>query len=706
VPDLPSSPDHVSSQGTDPPTLARELYRQGRYADSAQQFRRAADEQPNDAGLHASLGAVLHRLGHLEEARNVLEKAVSLDTDSAISHDNLGVVLLQLGRREDALLHHRRALELKPDFAQARANHGLAIEQSGDIEAAEAEYREALRLDPKLVSPLCGLGRIHRVRSEFVEAEASFRKALKREPRRLTALNGLADVLLHSGRHSQALRLYRKAVRMLPHSIDAHVALANALSTAARDQEALAVYRRLERSGVGGFPILAGKAGCLSNLGRFATADRLYRKALALNPHAAALRSGYIFNLHAAAAKTPRAALRELRKWERLHGAAPAVRRRHHERDRDPDRPLRVGYISPDLRQHVVRQFFEPVMRVHDADNFQFYCYAELAQEDFASDALRAVADRWYRTFRVSDEEVAAQIDRDRIDILVDLAGHTANHRLGVMTHRPAPVQATYLGYFGSTGLSSIDYWITDPVLHPPGTTEPATETIYQLPRCSFCYGVPAHARVNAKRDSERSGVVFGCFNNASKVNMDVVNAWIAILAGCEGSRLVLKDRRFALGAVRRSWRERFARRGIEPQRVELLGNSPHHEYMDTYNMIDIALDPFPRTGGTTTCDALWMGVPVVTLGGGRYVERLSATKLAAVGVSELITGSVEEYIATALALAADRERLAGYHASLRKRMAASPLCDPLSLARALEDAYRDMWKKYLADGKSTATTR
>lgn len=678
--------------------LAKELYKKGLFSESADLFRRAITEHPEDAALHASLGGVLHRLGQLHEARQILEQAIVIDSNSVVAQDNLGVVLLQLGYVQEAQNHHRRALAIDASFVQAHVNLGVALEHAGNPVEAEAEYRHALQLDENLAAPLCGLGRVYRARAEFVEAETYFRRALELESGRLTALTGLADVLLHTGRRDAALRLYRKALRLSPNSADVRLALASALSLTARDHEALGHYRKLERDGVSGFALLAGKAAALSNLGRFSSAEPLYRKALAMKPDAARLRSSYLFNLHAAAAISPDKLLRELRRWERCHGVAPALRRREHQRDLDPERPLRIGYISPDLRQHVVRQFFEPVMRVHDSDNFEFFCYAELAQSDFASETLNMVSDHWFNTFRLTDREVADQIDRDRIDILVDLAGHTADHRLGVMSHRPAPVQATYLGYFGSTGLSSIDYWITDPVLHPENTQEPATENIYRLPRCSFCYGVPFHARSVVQRNEDKEGVVFGCFNNAVKVSMPVVDAWAKILHGSKGSRLVLKDRRFAFGAVRRTWKQRFARRGIAAERVELLGDSPHPEYMSSYNAIDIALDPFPRTGGTTTCDALWMGVPVITLAGEHYVERLSASKLSAVGVNELITGDVTEYINTALALAADRERLAQYHANLRSRMAASPLCDAISLAHSLEDAYRDMWRRFLAE--------
>lgn len=675
---------------------ARALFRRGRFDESAERLRQALDVAPGDTSLLTALGAVLHKLGHFADARTALEQAIAFDPGCAAAWDNLGVVLRDLGRTDEALTHHRRALELDRGFARARANYGLALLQVGETEAAEANFREALALDHGIASAHCALGGIHQARDELEEAESAYRLALALEPGRVRSLSGLATVLLATGRYVEALRLQRRAVRLAPGDTWQYILLGNVLSSASRDHEALAIYRMLERRGVSGSPLWFGKAAALANLGRHESAIRLYRKALAAEPRSPR-RSGYFFALHASARASRRWVLRELRQWERYNGAPPERRYHAHERDPDPERKLRIGYISPDFRLHVVRQFFEPVLLVHDSERFEFYCYAELRRSDFATRELRAVADRWYHTHRVSDEEVAAQIDRDRIDILVDLAGHTANHRLGVMTLRPAPVQATYLGYFGSTGLTTIDYWITDEVLHPPDTDEPATETIHRLPRCGFCYGVPTHAPDRMRRAVDVPAV-FGCFNNVSKVGLPVVDAWAAILRRCPGSRLVLKDRRFAFGPVRRAWRQRFERRGIDTARVALLPGSPHAEYLQAYNSIDIALDPFPRTGGTTTCDALWMGAPVVTLAGRRYVERLSAAKLAAVGVSELITHSVDEYIEKAVYLATDVGARRDYHETLRARMARSPLCDPVSLARALEDTYRAFWRRYVAN--------
>lgn len=671
-----------------------EAFASGDLAEAERLLRDAIALDPGQAKYFSNLGTVLHRCGRLAEARDVLQSAVSIDADHAIANDNLGVVLTALGQPDLAIDHHQRAASLQPDNARIHSNLGLCLEGLSRQQEAEASYREALRLDPTMVAAWCGLGR---VLGDDPAAEEAFNEALAREPDRLTALLGLSSFLRDSGRHTEALRTARRACRAWPDDVAAKLELAQTLSAAARDQEALRTYHALKKSGLAGPPLWFSLAACYANLGRAALSDNWFRKALAQAPGNREMRSAYLFMLAATCHRSRPATLRELRKWEEYPGEV-VTRFNHKVRGRQR-RKLRIGYLSPDFRQHVVRQFFEPVLWHHDGEQVEVFCYSEARQPDAATWALRWGADRWFRTHGLSDRQVAQQIFDDKVDVLVDLAGHTAHNRLGVMAWKPAPVQATYLGYFGSSGVSAVDYWISDDVLHPADTDEPAVEELYRLPRCAYAYGIPSDAPMIARRDRS-APVTFGCFNNASKAGLDVVDCWAEILHRCPGSRLLLKDRRFQYSAARQVWKKRFQRRGIDPSRICLSANSPHHEYMDTYNSIDIALDPFPRTGGTTTCDALWMGVPVITLAGNRYVTRLSATKLSAAGVEELITYSHGEYIDKAVTLAHEPRTRQRYHDTLRDRMAKGQLGDPAALARELEIAYREMFDRFVQENK------
>jgi predicted O-linked N-acetylglucosamine transferase (SPINDLY family) len=296
-----------------------------------------------------------------------------------------------------------------------------------------------------------------------------------------------------------------------------------------------------------------------------------------------------------------------------------------------------------------------------------------------------------------SDAELARLVSEDGIDILVDLAGHTADNRLRAFTYRLAPVQASYLGFFAGTGLAAMDYWITDEVLHPSDTAELSSETIYRLPRCWVCYQPSELAPEVSPCPSSGDQVVFGSFSNLSKLAPEVIQTWSQLLHKLPGSRLLLMARALRDPKIRALLEQKFASHGIPQERLLLRHGAPYDQYYATYAEVDIVLDPFPRTGGTTTAEALWMGVPVVTLAGQRYVERISASKLTALGLEDLIANSQEEYIETALSLANDQHRRTTLRANLRKRMAQSPLRDGGDLAREMESAYRSMWERFLA---------
>jgi len=348
-----------------------------------------------------------------------------------------------------------------------------------------------------------------------------------------------------------------------------------------------------------------------------------------------------------------------------------------------------------------VSYFFEPILAAHDRAQVEVICYAEVQPGDEVTARLRGLADGWVTTVGLSDAALAERIHGDGIDVLVDLAGHTGQNRLGAFTYKPAPIQATYLGYFTTTGLEAMDYWLSDAVLTPLDTVEQATETIWRLPRTCVVYQAPTEAPAVAERPPA-GPVTFGSFNDLSKISPEAVSRWSEILRQVPGSRLLLKAKQLADAGECEKWRSRFEAEGIDRARLELRARTASlGEHLGMYGEVDIALDAMPRTGGTTTAEALYMGVPVVSLAGQRFIERLSASMLVSVGLEELVAESEEEYIARAVALAGDDERRRALRSSLRERMLGSPLCDARGLAAALEQAYRQMW-----DGGMDETNR
>jgi predicted O-linked N-acetylglucosamine transferase (SPINDLY family) len=385
----------------------------------------------------------------------------------------------------------------------------------------------------------------------------------------------------------------------------------------------------------------------------------------------------------------------EARRWASAH--AEALReQRGYANDRSPNRRLRIGYVSSDLRQHPVGFFFAPVFTHHDKQAFELICYAGVRHPDALTAQFRACADRWHEVTALTDEALAEQIRADRIDILVDLSGHTRGHRLLTFARKPAPVQVTAGGHYDTTGMTAIDYLISDRFHTPVGAERYFSETLIRLPHDYICYGPPDYAPAVAPPPLSREGqVTFGCFNNLAKVTPEVIALWAKILQALPGSRLRLQTRELGDAATCARYHALFKDQGVAASCIELQGHIPHRQLLAAYSEIDIALDPFPYSGGLTTCEALWMGVPVITLTGHCFAGRHSTSHLANVGLPELITTTPEAYVAVAIALAQDTDRLTTLRQDLRERLSTSPLCDAKGYTRALEAAYRGMWEKY-----------
>ena len=557
----------------------------------------------------------------------------------------------------------------------------------------------------------------------FAEARAACDALLANSPQELGLLY-IAGMLAADAKDlPAAARCFFRVLELAPGEAPAYLHLGNAYMLQKRLQKAAACYRKaLELEPA--FAEAANKLGFILAfyLGEAREGVAALRRATALEPDyddprvylkapfrregPALGQSTLLFALSYNVLCSPAQLLEEHREWDRRFGGPGRAARCTHvpppaDDARGQDKPLRIGYVSPDLRRHAVSYFFEPLLAAHDRRRVEVYCYAEVGKGDEVTERLKAQADHWRVTVGQGDAEVARQIFEDGIDILVDLAGHTAGNRLQVFTYKPAPIQVSYLGYCTTTGLEAMDYWITDAVVTPEDTVERTTETIWRLPRCWLCYRPDPGAEGETPAVAPRPGpspieaaVTFGSFNQVSKISEELVALWSEVLNAVPGSRLVLKAWALSDEQVCATLRERFMRHGIAAERLEFRGVST--DYLREYGDVDIALDPFPRTGGATTADALWMGVPVVTLAGERMIERQGASLLSAVGLDELIATDRADYVARAVALAQDPERRATLRAQLRERMVASELCDGRGLATALEDAYRDMWNKYV----------
>lgn len=533
-----------------------------------------------------------------------------------------------------------------------------AARSAGDRDRAAARLRAALALAPDDSGVLLDLAAFAEPSSVAV---AMLQRSLASRAWAGPFVN-LGNLEKAANRLTVAIGRYRQAIATDP----AHAIAWNNLATAYRDAAAL-------------------PAALLG-----------YRRALSANPATATTES----NLLQALQFDPTIGDLQLaiahRRWSERHALQIAGPRQAFANPCDPDRALSIGYVSADLGRHPVGFFLLPVIEAHDRSRVRSICYATRDLADEVSRALRSACDAWVDSSRLSDDSLAARIRADRIDILVDLSGHTAHHRLMVFARRPAPVQATWLGYFDTTGLDAIDYLLTDRWEVPDDRRARFAEEVVTLPAGRFAYRPPAYAPAPAPPPSlEAKRVTFGSFNNLGKVTEPVVRIWSRILAAIDGSRLLLKWPSLEDAGVSASIEHRFAAYGITRDRLDLRGGSPHDVMLAEYGEIDVALDPFPFSGCLTTVEALWMGVPVVALEGGRPVARQSAAILARLGLRELVAGDEESYIRRAVKLAMDVDLRTNLRSGLRRRMSESTLLDGRAVAASLEDAYRLMWRRW-----------
>jgi len=603
----------------------------------------------------------LSKAGRLGDAETACRRSLALRASDPRACDLLAGIVYQRGRPGEALELAGRAVGLAPAEPAYRVKLGALLCSAGRPADAVAFLSEGLpageripELHNNLAIALKQLGRLE-------EAIESFRKATALRPDYAEAHFNLGGALRKAGRPGDALAAYERAVALWPRFAAAHAAMADAYGDQARQDEAIACQRR----------------------------------ALELRPDNAAANGDLLFTLHYSPKFSPARLLEEAKRWGRRNGGAVSILTPP-DNDRTPDRRLRIGYLSPDFRAHTLAHFFEPLLPAHDRSQFEVYCYSAVVQPDPVTDRLRRLADVWREVRDLDDDSAARLIRQDGIDILVDLTGHMAASRLLVLARRAAPVQVQVY-YAGTTGLPAVDYRITDCYSDPPGADVFYTERLIHLPDCAWVYRPSDESPEVGPLPAAAVGhITFGCLNKPIKMTGHAIELWRRIMQAVPGSRLLLLS-----PTDNPALRGQFTARGIEAGRVELAGRRRRREYLELFNRIDIALDPFPYNGDTTTCDGFWMGVPLVTLAGEAFVSRRGVSHLCNVGLRELVASSDDEYVRIAAGLASDLSRLADIRHGLRARMARSPLMDYAGYTANLESAYRQMWRAWCASGRA-----
>jgi predicted O-linked N-acetylglucosamine transferase (SPINDLY family) len=539
---------------------------------------------------------------------------------------------------------------------------GITFYQQGRLDEAIEYFRKAIQLDPNSPEAYHYLGIALQSKKHLNEAATCYQKSLQLDP-------GYADAHLHFGnlyrvigRLDEAVLHFRDALRLQPDSAAAY----NILGLTVQDQ------------------------------GKLEEAEKYFRHALHLQPDFSGCHSNLLFLLNYNSRYHADVIFEEhlnfAQRFERPLLSATS----YPMNDKSTDRRLRVGYLSPDFRRHSVAFFIESILTAHNRSEFEVVCYSDVMAPDHVTERIHARIDQWRNITGMLDQDVAALIRRDEVDILVDLAGHTGYNRMLVFARRPAPIQVTWIGYPATTGLTSMDYKIVDRFTDPPGMSERHyTEKLMRMPECFLCYLPETESpAVGSLPMLSSQYVTFGSFNNFKKMSPEVFRMWAEILKAVPQARMVLKANSFSDPTTCQAIKDIFVREGVAEQRIELLPLIPnllHH--LEVYNYIDIALDTFPYNGTTTTCEALYMGVPVITLAGDTHASRVGASLLSNVGVPELIACSSDDYVEIAVGLAHDRDRLDRYRRNLRAKMKDSPLTDAERFTVALEHSFRQMWQ-------------
>ncbi|KAG1668374.1 hypothetical protein FOA52_004883 [Chlamydomonas sp. UWO 241] len=654
-------------------------------------YQQAVAIQPCYPQALCNMGVIYKERGELTLAVTCYERALSVSPNFGIVQANLAIALTDLGTRvkmegevDEAIELYERALVHNPKYTDAMYNLGVAFGEQGKVEKAMFMYQLALNFNPGCAEAYNNLGVIYKERDNVDRAVECYIAALSIRPSFPQSLNNLGVMYTSQGKSQEALTLLTAAIQACPTYAEAY----NNLGVLQRDVGAIA-------------DAINSYSRCLELTpdSRNAGQNRL----LALN-YMYQGEDAIVCNAHADWGA----------RFSALHPPlAPLTPGR--DVDLDPERRLNVGYISPDLFTHSVSYFAHAPLAHHRAgSHVRHTAYCCAPKYDAKTSRLRAAVEAaggtWRDVAALTEAQLAAQVREDKIDILVELTGHTANNRLGALAMRPAPIQVTWIGYPNSTGLPAVDYRFTDELCDPVDTKQTFVEELVRLPSCFLCY-TPAHdAPPVSELPALTNGyITFGSFNNLAKMGMNVIGCWARILNRVPHSRLVLKNKPFACDSAKAHFLNQLAVMGVDPARVDLLpllaANSDH---LSTYAFMDISLDPFPYAGTTTTCEALFMGVPCVTLIGGCHAHNVGVSLLNATGVSEgWVAGSEDEYVELAVRHAdpENRSELAALRAGLRERMLSSRMCDAKGFVSDLEDTYRGLWRRYVAQQAATATS-
>jgi predicted O-linked N-acetylglucosamine transferase (SPINDLY family) len=676
---------------------ARELKQQGQFEAALTTYQQALALDETMPELWFNFGNLLQSLNRYPDAEDAFRRALALNADFFQAQLNLVNLLRNQGHKEASVKHYRQALQLKPDLSLGYRNLGLVLLDLKHPEEALEVFTAWSRLKPNQSAPLNGIGIARKALAQFDLAHQAFEQALSLEPNGDDTLNNLGTLLRLMNRSPEALYYLRQAQTLNP---DNEVTLSNLIDTllslgsisdALQSSETLLAKHPQSAKGY----LLKGYA--LVYQARILEACQAFEQCWQLDPTATDAVSNALFSLFYHDYDNSATLQQELKYWAQRLPQRP-LEFQFQQRNRDPHRPLKVGYLSADFRSHPVAFFLEPILTHHNPRQLDITCYDTTERPDDQTRRLQALVPCWRPCFALSDEALAHQIYHDKIDILVDLSGHTQGNRAAVIACKPAPLQILYIGYPGTTGQRTMDYIISDAVVTPPEYEALYTENILRVDGSFWCFQPHNCAPEPGPLPALKNGfITFGAFNNSPKLSETTLRLWACVLASVPNSRLLIKNLACADSQIQTYFQQRLIAQGASAE--QLIFEPPTSElaqFLAAYQRVDICLDTFPYNGGTTTCESLLMGVPVVTLRGQHFFSRMSHGLLTHLGLGQLSAASEEEFITIAQGLTQDLNALQDLRASLRQQLFHSPICDARRAAQSLEKAYRQAWQQYV----------
>lgn len=682
---------------------ARQHHQSGRFEHAQKLYEEILKEHPDHLETLHSLGVLLAQLRQYEPAAQYLQHAIQLNDQIADFHYNLGNIWFFQHAFDSARTCYQRALRLAP-HVEAHVMLGNLFCEQGHLHQAKEHYQCALALNPQLTEPYIKLSHIFYEQGEWAQAERCAQQALQFDSKNAQTYASLGHVFSAQKKFQQAEIYYRQALILDPQDAHLYYNLGISLLEQSQLTKAIACYQSALTLKPDFAQAHYNLALVLRNQGKLEEALKQHRLAVEKNPTSILFYSGWLFTLNCTTTLSPEKIFLEHQGFNE-HIALPlasAILPHHH--NRHPHRRLRIAYLSSDFRKHSVTYFIAPILAHHDPEQFEIFCYYDYPTSDEVTHQLQAYAHHWIHCYGFSDEVLTERIRQDQIDILVDLIGHTNIPRLLVFARKPAPIQMTYLGYPYTTGLTAIDYKITDHNVDAKHLNDHLNSEIpLKIPASLYCYQPYEETPPVNDLPVLKTGILtFSSFNHYSKLNLPLLRLWADILHKVPQSRLLLKTNSFKDESTKKNFEVTFEQLGIDPHRWFWEEINPPPLYLKSYHQVDIALDSYPFNGGTTTCEALWMGIPVVTLVGERQVSRLGLSILSAIGLTELIAFTPQEYVSLCVRFAHQYEYLQTLRREMRIRMHNSPLMQADRFTKNLEMAYRRLWKEFCEENTSS----